>query len=130
MGSMEALTLRCDLPPLVQSGNPEVIAHDRWRGIFEDVLGQPVRALYLGPWGSRLLGWWGAAREYLLGRPELTGRDKILHLLAGDWVHDLTGLVKIVPGMRWSGLKEGTRRTHLWYQRRGWYRGSRSSCWG
>jgi nucleoside-diphosphate-sugar epimerase len=123
--AMRAVTQVLDsassLPPILHLGNPQVLTHEDWRREFQGVHGHAVRALYLGTWGTRLLGWMGAGKELVTGTPELTGPDKATHLLAGDWVHDLSGFDAVMGERAWTSLETGTRLTHRWYEDHGWY---------
>lgn len=119
--AMEALGEGRDLPPYLHLGNPRALGHEDWRVAFQEALGRPVRTLSLGRWGTRLLGSAAALKEALTGVPELAGPDKAAHLLAGDWVHDLSGYQRVFGERNWTELGEGTLLTHRWYEAHGWY---------
>lgn len=108
------------LAPVLHLGPPGDLGHEDWRGVFQEVLGRRVQSLHLGATGTRVLGWLGGLKERLTGNPELTGPDKSLHLLAGDWVHDLGGLERALGPRDWTDLTTGTRRTYEWYREQGW----------
>lgn len=103
-------------PPLLHVGNPEVLTHDAWAASFAAALARPVEVVSLGRVGTWLYGRWGAWKGWLGGEPQLVARDKVAHLLAGDWVHDFTRQAEVLPDLTWTSHAEATRATLTWYR--------------
>lgn len=104
-------------PEVVHVGNPVVLTHEAWAACFGEALGRPVKVVALGRLGTWALGEWGAWKGWLRGEPELVARDKVAHLLAGDWVHAFDRQAEVLPGLAWTPHAEATRATLEWYRR-------------
>lgn len=104
-------------PRVVHVGNPEVLTHDAWAACFAAALDRPVRVLGLGRLGTWAYGQWGALKGRLTGEPQLVARDKVAHLLAGDWVHSFARQRGVFPELAWTAHQEATKATLEWYRR-------------
>jgi nucleoside-diphosphate-sugar epimerase len=101
---------------IVHVGNPEVLTHEAWAACFAEALGRDVQVVSLGTWGTWLYGQWGAWKGWFTGEPQLVGRDKVEHLLAGDWVHSFARQEEVLSGLHWTPHTEATRATLEWYR--------------